>query len=149
MRKIYHLEVPNRIKKSNPDFRTSTALSTGSDDYFFLRYPHFGHTPSSLSATPHSGQRSMSCLGTNSTKAVHSSKTANEKKTHPPALAFTQKHSLCSWSHAPPATRSSEGKEPTEIGLRTRTLHFSRKSGSEKERQKTFYSFFTAWLLRH
>lgn len=38
----------------------------------------------------------------------------------------------------PPATRSSEGKEPTEIGLRTRTLHFSRKSGSEKERQKRF-----------
>lgn len=99
MRKIYHLEVPNRIKKSNPDFRTSTAISTGSDDYFFLRYPHFGHTPSSLSATPHSGQRSMSCLGTNSTKAVHSSKTANEKK-RTRRHWHSHKNTTFAWCHA-------------------------------------------------
>lgn len=58
------------IKKSGSEIRNPTTLSTKCDGYFFLRYPHFGHTPSSLSATPHSGQRSMSFLVTNSAEAA-------------------------------------------------------------------------------
>lgn len=62
---LYHFS-----KKSGPENRDPTTLSTVCDGYFFLRYPHFGHTPSSLSATPHSGQRSMSFLVTNSAEAA-------------------------------------------------------------------------------
>ena len=62
---LYHFS-----KKSGPENRNPTTLSTECDGYFFLRYPHFGHTPSSLNATPHSGQRSMSFLVTNSAEAA-------------------------------------------------------------------------------
>lgn len=39
---------------------------------------------------------------------------------------------LCSWSHTPPATQSSKGKEPHKFGLRTRVLHFSENIGHLK-----------------
>ena len=62
LHKIYHihLEVASRIKKSKPENVAQLTLSTKCDGYFFLEYPHLGQTPSSLSATPHSGQQSMS-----------------------------------------------------------------------------------------
>lgn len=123
-------------KKVGPENRNPTTLSTECDGYFFLRYPHFGHTPPLVECNATRQTTLDVYLFTSSSTQISTflipASQISAKKSSAGAWSSRKNYYLCSWSHTPPATRSGEGKEPPKFGLRTRVLHFSENIGHLK-----------------